>query len=44
MKQIWFTAIASILMMGLALLFGLLGKPTEMGLMIVAGAIAIFFF
>ncbi|CAM8662101.1 hypothetical protein MCEMIEM13_01801 [Comamonadaceae bacterium] len=43
MKQIWFTAIASILMMGLALLFGLLGKPTEMGLMIVAGAIAISF-
>lgn len=43
MKNIWITAIASILMVGLAMMFGLLGKPTEMGLIIAAGAIAISF-
>lgn len=43
MKNIWITAIASILMVGLAVMFGLLGKPTEMGLIIAAGAIAISF-
>lgn len=43
MKSIWITSIASFSMVGLAVMFGLLGKPTEMGLIIAAGAIAISF-
>lgn len=43
MKNVWITATASIFMVGLAVMFGLLGKPTEMGLIIAAGAIAISF-
>jgi hypothetical protein len=43
MRNVWITVIASILMFGAAVMFGLLGKPTEMGLIIAAGAVAISF-
>lgn len=43
MNNTWITAAASLLMMTLAMVLGVLGKPTEMGLIVVAGAISIAF-
>jgi len=43
MKNSWVTVLASAVMVSLAMWLGLLGKPTEMGLIIVAGSIAIAF-
>lgn len=43
MKNTWITVAASLLMLTLAMVLGVLGKPTEMGLIIVAGAISIAF-
>jgi hypothetical protein len=43
MNNTWITAAASLLMLTLAMILGVLGKPTEMGLIVVAGAISIAF-
>lgn len=43
MKSPWVTVGASLLMLIFAMVLGLLGKPTEMGLIVVAGSISIAF-
>ena len=43
MNNTWVTAAASLLMLTLAMVLGVTGKPTEMGLIVVAGAISIAF-
>lgn len=43
MNNTWITVGASLLMLTLAMILGVLGKPTEMGLIVVAGAISIAF-
>lgn len=37
------TIIGNLLILGLAVMFGIMGKPTEMGIIVVAGAIAVAF-
>lgn len=43
MKSTLVTIIGSLLTVGLAVMFGLMGKPTEMGIIVVAGAIGLAF-
>lgn len=43
MNNTWITAVAALLMLTLAMILGVLGKPTEMGLIVIAGAISIAF-
>jgi len=43
MKSTLMTIIGSLLTVGLAVMFGIMGKPAEMGIIVVAGAIGLSF-